>query len=144
MLKGVNPLLPPELLGLLRAMGHGDEIAIVDANYPAMSAGPQVVRCDGIGAPVMLDAVLSLMPLDDFPEHAAWRMQVVGAPQQEEPVFAEFREIIARNEARHFPLASLERSAFYERAAGCFALIVSGERRLYGNIILKKGVLRPE
>ena len=144
MLKGVNPLLPPDLLALLRAMGHGDEIAIVDANYPAMSAGPQVVRCDGLSAPVMLDAVLSLMPLDDYAEAAAWRMEVIGAPHQEEPVFAEFCDIIARNETKHFPIAPLERFAFYERTSACFAIIATGERRLYGNVILKKGILRPE
>src|SRR5271167_2303926 len=78
MLKNLDPLLTPDLLQVLRAMGHGDEIAIVDANYPAESAGPQVVRLDGIEATRALDAVLSVMPLDEFVPDASWRMEVVG------------------------------------------------------------------
>ncbi len=98
---------------------------------------------DGIDATRILDAVLSVMPLDDFVPEAAWRMQVVGAPQEEMPIFEDFRRVIATREGAQFKLGSLERFAFYERARGCYAVIVSGERRLYGNIILKKGVIRP-
>ncbi len=96
-------------------MGHGDEIAIVDANYPAHSAGPRVVRLDGVDATRALDAILSVMPLDDFVPEACWRMQVVGAPDEEQPIFAEFRDIIARREGAKFALASLERYAFYAK-----------------------------
>jgi len=144
MLKHLDPLLTPELLHVLRAMGHGDEIAIVDANYPAESAGPQVVRLDGVDATRALDAVLSVMPLDDFPPEACWRMEVVGAPKEEQPIFDEFRKVIAAREGAKFKLASLERFAFYERANASYAIIATGERRLYGNIILKKGVVRPD
>lgn len=142
MLKHLDPLLTPDLLHVLRAMGHGDEICIVDANYPAESAGPQVVRLDGVDATRALDAVLSVMPLDDFTEHACWRMEVVGAPKEEQPIFDEFRKVIAAREGAKFSLASLERFAFYERANACYAIVATGERRLYGNIILKKGVVR--
>ena len=144
MLKNLDPLLTPDLLQVLRAMGHGDEIVLVDANYPAESAGPQVVRLDGIETTRVLDAVLSVMPLDDFVPEACWRMEVVGAAEGEQPIFEEFRAIIAKREGSKFKLASLERFAFYERARECFAVVATGERRLYGNIILKKGIVRPD
>ena len=143
MLKGIDPLLTPDLLSALRAMGHGDEIAIVDGNYPAQSAGPEVIRLDAASATQVLDAVLSVMPLDTFVPEACWRMEVVGQPSAEQPIFAEFRNVIARREGPQFQLASLERFAFYDRASECFAIIATGERRFYGNIILKKGVVPP-
>lgn len=142
MLKGLDPLLTPELIYALRAMGHGDEIAIVDANFPAESAGPDVVRLDA-DAVRALDAVLSVMPLDTFVPEACWRMQVVGDPSSEQPIFAAFRDVIAKREGSQFKLADLERFAFYERASRCFAIVSTGERRLYGNIILKKGIIPP-
>jgi L-fucose mutarotase len=142
MLKDIDPLLTPDLLYALRAMGHGDEIAIVDANYPAHSAGPDVIRLDADAART-LDAVLSVMPLDTFVPEACWRMEVVGEPASEQPVFAAFREVIAKREGSQFKLASLERFAFYERASQCFAIVATGERRFYGNVILKKGVVPP-
>jgi L-fucose mutarotase len=144
MLKSIDPLLGPELLSTLRAMGHGDDLAIVDANYPATASGRPVIRLDDVPSPRILDAVLSVLPLDDFVPEAAWRMQVVGDPAAEVPIFDEFREIIARREGPQFRLASLERFAFYEKTRGAFAVVVSGERRLYGNVILKKGVVRPD
>ena len=143
MLKHIHPLLNADLLHVLRQMGHGDEIAIVDANFPAYSQGPRVVRLDGADATRTLDAILSVFPLDDFTPEACWRMQVVGAPDEEQPIFAEFREIVARREGARFALASLERYDFYAKAAKCFAVVSTSERRLYGNIILKKGVVRP-
>ncbi|MCZ8101811.1 MAG: ribose ABC transporter [Burkholderiales bacterium] len=144
MLKGLDPILGPELLSTLREMGHGDDIVIVDTNYPAAASGLPIIRLDGIPAPRVLDAVLSVMPLDDFVPEAAWRMQMVGDPAGEQPIFDEFRAVIAAREGSRFSLASLERFAFYEKARGAFAIIVSGERRLYGNLILKKGIVRPD
>ncbi len=142
MLKHFSPILSPDLLYALRQMGHGDEIAIVDANFPAYSQGPRVVRLDGVDATRTLDAVLSVMPLDDFTPEACWRMQVVGAPDEDMPIFSEFRSIIARREGPQFTLGSLERYAFYARTAKCFAVVATTERRLYGNIILKMGVVK--
>jgi L-fucose mutarotase len=144
MLKGIDPLLSPDLLQALQAMGHGDEIAIVDANYPAESAGPPVIRADGISATAILDAILSLLPLDDFVPEACWHMEVVGSAGPDQPIFGEFREVIARRESARFKLASLERFKFYERANSAFCMVATGERRLYGNIILKKGVIHPD
>ncbi len=143
MLKGLNPLLSPELLATLRAMGHGDDIAIVDANFPAAAMARRLIRLDGLSATAVLDAVLSVMPLDDFVPEAAWRMEVVGDPSAEQPIYGEFREIIARHESPAMRLAGLERFAFYERARAAYAIVATGEVRLYGNIILKKGVVRP-
>lgn len=142
MLKNIDPILGPELLGTLRAMGHGDEIAIVDANFPAESAGPELIRMHGHEATRILDAVLSVMPLDEFVPDPAIRMEVVGDPQKMEPVMLEFQKIITRHEPE-VKLASLERFKFYARVKNAFAVVSTGERRLYGNIILKKGIIRP-
>lgn len=142
MLKAIDPLLSPDLLRTLRAMGHGDDIAIVDANYPAEASGRPVLRLDGHSATAVLDAILSVLPLDTFVPDAAWRMEVVGDPAREEPIFDEFRAIMARREGPDFRLATLERFAFYAQARQAFALVATGERRLYGNVILRKGVIR--
>ena len=143
MLKNIPPILGPDLLGILRAMGHGDEIAIVDANYPADAAGPALVRMDGISATDVLDAVLTLMPLDDFVDEAAICMQVVGNAGKREPVMDAFDSIVQRHEPK-MSLGSMERFAFYDRVAKGYAIVQTGERRLYGNILLKKGVIRPD
>ena len=143
MLKGIPPILSPDLLYILRAMGHGDEIAIVDANYPGDSAGPELVRLDGVSATDVLDAVLSLMPLDTFVDDPAFGMQVVGKPDRREPAHLEFDRIIRQHEPQ-MKLAMLERFAFYERVSGAYAIVQTGERRLYGNVLLKKGVIPPQ
>lgn len=143
MLKGLDPILSPDLLYTLRAMGHGDEIVIADANYPAEAMGLPVIRLDGLSATAVLEAVLSVMPLDTFVPEAAWRMEVVGDPDAEQPIFADFRDALGKHEGSAFQLGSLERFEFYVRAKTCFAVVATGERRLYGNIILKKEVVRP-
>ncbi len=143
MLKGLDPILSPDLLQVLRSMGHGDEIVVVDANFPADTMAERLVRLDGLSVTAVADAILSVMPLDDFVPEAAWRMEVVGDPAAEQPIFAEFREILARREGARFTLASLERFAFYERTRAAYAVVATGEGRLYGNIILKKGVVLP-
>jgi L-fucose mutarotase len=144
MLKNIDPVLTPELLSTLRAMGHGDELAIVDANYPAVSSGRPVIRADGVAtATRALEAVLSLMPLDEFVPCAAFHMQVVNDPAAQLPIFAEFRAALQSYEPKIARLEGIERFAFYERVRGCFAVVVTGERRLYGNLILKKGIVRP-
>jgi L-fucose mutarotase len=143
MLKGLDPLLSPDLLHSLRAMGHGDEIVVADANFPSASIARRLVRLDGVSAVAAADAILSVMPLDDFAPDAAWRMEVVGDPDAEQPIFAEFRRAIAAREGERFRLTALERFAFYERARAAFAIVATGEGQLYGNLILKKGVVRP-
>ena len=142
MLKGIPALVGPDLLFALRSMGHGDELVIADANFPGTSLGPRLIRMDGHSATEVLDAVLTLMPLDGF-EHAAFRMEVVGAPDKIEPVMNAFAEIVTRHEPL-VALMALERNAFYARAREAFAIVQTGETQLYGNIILKKGVITPD
>ena len=142
MLKNIDPLLGPDLLAALRAMGHGDEIAIVDANYPASSSGRPLIRLDGISATRAAQAILSVLPLDDFTPDNAWHMQVVDDPQADLPIFAEFRQ--ALKDSNGGRLAGLDRFEFYDKAQSAFVLVVTGEDRLYGNLLLKKGVIRPQ
>ena len=144
MLKNIDPLLPPELLATLRAMGHGDEIAIVDANFPAESSGRLLIRVDGSDATTVAGAVLSVMPLDSFVPCAAFHMQVVDEPAANPPIFKEFRALLRKHEPKAAKLEGIERFAFYERVKQCFAVVATGERRLYGNLILKKGIIRPD
>jgi L-fucose mutarotase len=144
MLKGLDPLLSADLLHALRAMGHGDELAIVDANFPATSMGRRVVCMDGVSATRALESVLSVMPLDDFVDEPCARMQVVDDPDAVPEVCQQFQELIDRAEGRRFRLAKIERFAFYERARQAFALVQTGETRLYGNVLLKMGVIRPQ
>lgn len=142
MLKGIHPLLGPDLLHALRSMGHGDDIVIADANFPAGSMGPRVIRADGVDAVSMTEAVLAHMPLDTFVPEAAWRMQVVGDPSAVPPVCVEFQKVVNRL-AGDFAVHSVERFAFYEMARKAACIVATTEFRLYGNIILKKGVVHP-
>ena len=143
MLKGLDPILSPEVLAVLRGMGHGDELAIVDANYPAAASGRPVIRMDGVASTTrMAEAVLSLMPLDEFVPCAAFHMQVVDDPDAELPIFTEIRELLKRYEPKVSRLEGIERFAFYERVQRAFTVIITGERRLYGNLLLKKGIVR--
>jgi L-fucose mutarotase len=144
MLKGLDPLLNADLLHVLRSMGHGDELVIVDANFPAASMGRRVVRVDGADATRTLEAVLTVMPLDDFVEAPCARMAVVDDPAAEPEVCQAFQAIIDRAEGGRFKLAAIERFAFYERARAAFAVVQTSERRLYGNVLLKMGVVRPD
>ena len=142
MLKSIPPILSPDLLHALRAMGHGDEIVIVDANYPAESAGPPVIRLDGLTATEVLEAVLAVMPLDTFVDEQAIGMEVVGDPKKREQTHKDFDKLVKKHEPT-MKLSLIERFAFYERVKGAYAIVQTGERRLYGNILLKKGIIRP-
>ncbi|MDQ0455779.1 RbsD/FucU family protein [Rhizobium paknamense] len=141
MLKTINPLLTGELLAILADMGHGDEIVIADANFPAVTVAERLIQMPGIDASSVVEAVLSLMPLDDFVDFPA---AVMDAPGDRPTIYAEFETIIESAEKRRIPLEPIDRFAFYDRSKTAFAVVSTGERRLYGNIILKKGVVRPE
>ena len=141
MLRNLDPLLSPDLLHALASMGHGDEIVIADANFPGASTGPLCLRADGSSASDVLRAVLSVMPLDTFVPDPALTMQVVGDAAAVPEAVAEFQTIIDTIADAPAPIATLERFAFYDRASTAFAVVQTGERRLYGNIILKKGVI---
>lgn len=143
MLRGIDPLLSPDILHAMRSMGHGDEIVIADANFPALNLGPPVIRCDGSGGEALLRAILTHFPLDIFVDGAAFRMEVVGFPSEVPPICKSYAQIV-KQLAGAFELFPLERSAFYERTTKAAYIIATGERAFYGNIILKKGVLKPE
>ena len=141
MLLGLDPLLPPDLLHALAAMGHGDRIVLVDANYPA-TRGRRLITMPGIGVARALRAVLSLLPCDSFVADPAAIMQVVGDAAAIPQVVAEMNEVLA---AHGWPEASgIERHAFYDAAESAYAIVQTGERRFYGNILLTKGVIPPE
>ncbi len=141
MLRNIPNILSPELLYTLAAMGHGDELVIADANFPGESSGPECIRLDGISATDVLEAVLKLMPLDTFVEDPALVMQVVGDPNAVPEIVGKFQSIIDDTADHPAKISSLERFAFYERASSAFAVVQTGETRLYGNIIVKKGVI---
>ena len=142
MLKNLSPLLTPDLLFALASMGHGDELAVVDANFPAariaQQAGVALIRLPGQDSTRVLQAVLSVLPLDSFEAHCAWSMQVVGDAAALPPPVLEFRDLLA---AQGYGLASLERFAFYGQAARARAIVQSGDLRKYANVLLRKGVL---
>jgi L-fucose mutarotase len=139
MLKTINPLLTGTILGVLADMGHGDEIVLTDANFPASSVGQRVIELPGILATEVLSAILTLLPLDDFVDAPA---AVIDVPGERPAIYAEFEKLVVTAEGRAITIEAMDRFAFVERAEGAYAVIATGERRLYGNIILKKGVLR--
>jgi len=141
-LKGIDPLLGPELLATLRAMGHADEIAIVDANFPAAANARRLIRAEGVGAPRMAQAILSVLPLEQFEPVAAFRMAVDGAPDELPPVIGEFAALL-KAAGYDGPIGTLGRFAFYERTRAAYAIIATGERRYWANLILKKGAIPP-
>lgn len=145
MLKGIDPLLTPDLLQVLAAMGHGDEIAVVDANFTAASLGRgrPVLALPGAGLLRSCEAVLSLLPLDEAVERPVAYMQVSHWPDGRQSALQ--RELIARlagrGWARPAQCEAMERFAFYERVRAAFAIVQTGELQPYANVILKKGVI---
>lgn len=144
MLKGIPAIIPPELLKVLSQMGHGDEITIGDANFPGGSCCDTVIRMDGHGIPEILDAILQLMPLDQYTERPAMLMQVMSGDTAKTPIWDVYREVLARHEERGAAcIDEIERFAFYDRVRkNSVAVIMSGEKAIYANIILKKGVIK--
>lgn len=148
MLKGIDPLLNADVLRALRAMGHGDDLIIADTNFPSDSVARQttigkLLRIDAPAASVV-KAVLSVMPLDTFVDDSAARMEIVGSPAEIPPVQAEVQREIDAAEGKSWPMMSIERFAFYERAKQAYCVIQTGERRFYGCFAFRKGVIPPE
>jgi L-fucose mutarotase len=141
MLRNIPPILSPDVLWTLRAMGHGDELVIADANFPATALTQRCHRLDGLTATDVLLAVLTVLPLDQFVPTPALVMEVVDDPDEVPPIVSGFQDIITETADNPAILTKLERFAFYDRAKTSFAIIQTGETRLYGNIILKKGVI---
>jgi L-fucose mutarotase len=143
MLKGIDPVLAPDLLAMLREMGHGDEIVIADSNFPAATNARRLVRLDGVTGPRLVRAVLSVLPLDDFVPDAAFRMAVVDDPTSVPPICEEYAALLA-DVGYKKKIAPMERMAFYARAREAFGIVATGETRIYANLILTKGVIKPE
>ena len=149
MLKGIDPRLNAEVLGCLRAMGHGDVLILADTNFPSDSVARATVtgkllRMDNLTSAQAAQAILSVMPLDTFVADFAGRMEMVGAPAEIPPVQAEVQAEIDAAEGSPRPMISIERFAFYDMARQAYAVIQTGERRFYGCFMLRKGVIAPD
>ena len=142
MLIGIPALLGPNFLATLREMGHGDELAIVDGNYPAEEHGRRVLRVDGHGLIPVIDAVLTVLPVDDFVPEALFCASVKGDPSKLDPVHHEIIAVCGRH-APGQTVVPLPGDAFYERVKSAYAVVATSEPRLYGNFIVRKGVIRP-
>lgn len=146
MLKGVSPIISPELLKALCEMGHGDELVIADGNFPAESVGRDaiVIRADGHGTAEILDAVLKLIPLDRYTQKPVALMEIVKGDTCPSPtIWKTYDEILNKYEPDHHEIEMTERFAFYERAKNAYLIIATGETAIYANILLKKGVVTP-
>lgn len=149
MLRNFDNRLNADVIRCLRAMGHGDDLVLCDTNFPADSVARHTVtgsllRMDNLTAAEAAEAILSVFPLDAFVETPAERMEVVGRPDEIPPVQAEVQAVIDKAEGRPWPMGSIERFAFYERAKKAYAVIVTGETRFYGCFVFKKGVIPPK
>ena len=140
MLKGIPNILSPELLKILMEMGHGDELVIGDGNFPAANYGKRVVRLDGHSVPEILDAILSLYPLDTF-QTPVYLMEKVPGDNTPTPIWDEYAKIIEKHN-ENGKTEFIERFAFYERTQKAYAVVATSESALYANIILKKGVIK--
>ena len=144
MLKGIPEILSPELLKVLCEMGHGDRIVLADGNFPAESMGKdaKVIRCDGHGVPELLDAILRVFPLDTYVEKPVTLMQVVPGDPAETPIWDTYKQIIGKYDSRgDKTVGEIERFAFYEEARKAYAIVATGERAIYANVLLQKGVV---
>ena len=144
MLKGIPKILSPELLKVLCEMGHSDRIVIADGNFPAESMGKDaiVIRCDGHGVPELLDAILQLFPLDTYVEKPVNLMEVMPGDTVETPIWDTYKEIVAKHDDRGAKaIGNIERFEFYEQAKTAYCIISTGEKALYANVMLQKGVV---
>ena len=144
MLKNIPKILSPELLKVLCEMGHSDRIVIADGNFPSESMGKNaiVIRADGHGAAELLDAILTVFPLDGYVDAPVSLMQVMPGDTVETPIWDEYKKIVAKYDERgEKAFGEIERFAFYEEAKKCYAIIATGESALYANLILQKGVI---
>jgi L-fucose mutarotase len=145
MLKGIPRIISPALLKVLAEMGHGDKIVIADGNFPSESVGKDaiVIRCDGHGVPELLDAILTLFPLDTYVDKPVTLMEVVPGDKVETPIWDIYKEIIAKHDERGGDVVgNVERFAFYGEAKSAYAIIATSEEAIYANIMLQKGVVK--
>ena len=144
MLKGISPVLPPELLSILCEMGHGDTLVIADGNFPAASIAKdcKLVRCDGHGVPEILKAILKLVPLDQYVEKPVTLMDVVPGDDCETPIWDTYKELVSEVDDRGADvIGTIDRFPFYDEAKKAYVVIATSERAKYANVILQKGVV---
>lgn len=142
MLKSVPQNLSPELLKLLMEMGHGDEIVIADGNFPSASHARNLVRCDGLNVPEILNSILTLLPLDHFVDAAVGLMSVAEGDNYQPTIWETYKSILKEKKVENEKIEYLERFEFYERSKTAYAIVATSESALYANIILKKGVVQ--
>lgn len=140
MLKGISPLISPELLSIMDRMGHGDELVLADAHFPGETMCKRVLRADGVRIPSLLNAILPLFVLDHYVDDPVIMMEPVKGDALDAHIVAAYRTAISSHEPDIPEIRFIERFAFYERSKTAFAAVVTGETARYGNIILKKGV----
>jgi L-fucose mutarotase len=138
MLKNIPKILSPELLKVLSEMGHGDEIVLGDGNFPAASMANRLVRADGIAMPQLLDAVLTVFPLDQYDSNHFVLMELVPGDTVNPVIWKDYEKILHKHEPKS-KMEHIERFAYYERAKKAYAVVATGEEAQYANIILKKG-----
>ncbi|MCD7832568.1 MAG: L-fucose mutarotase [Lachnospiraceae bacterium] len=143
MLKNIPNILSPELLKALMEMGHGDEIVLGDGNFPAQSVGKEaiVIRQDGHRVEKLLDAILTLMPLDQYSQKPVGLMEVVPGDSVNPVIWEVYRRILNQHGENPEQIEYIERFAFYERAKKAYCIVATGETEIYANILLKKGVV---
>lgn len=142
MLIGIPPLLGPDFLSTLRAMGHGDELAIVDGNYPALDHARRLVRADGHGVLAVVQAVLTVMPLDLAVPAALFRASLMNDPLQAAEIHRQIDALCARM-APGMTVVPLSGEALYPRIRAAHAVVATSETALFANVILRKGVIGP-
>ncbi len=143
MLIGIDPLPSPECLATLRAMGHGDEVVLADADFTAEANARPLVRLDGVPLVPVLRAVLSMLPVDDFEPDPLVSMAQVDDPAAVPEAVAHMQAVVREILGTERTITPLERFAFYDRARRAHTVIATGERRFYGNLIIRKGVVPP-
>ena len=142
MLKNIPAMMPPELMKILMEMGHGDELLLCDGNYPKLGCPQRCVRMDGHGIGAILDMILQFMPLDTYVEHPVTLMAVQPGDPYKPEIWEEYRETGKRHEDDGLREKAIDKFVFYERGKTCYACVATGEKALYANMILKKGVVK--
>lgn len=142
MLKNIPKIISPNLLKILDEMGHGDELVIADGNFPGNSISQNVVRADGHGVSEVLDAILKLLPLDTYADYNVGLMEVCKGDDVVPVIWDTYKQILKENVSEKVIIKNFERFEFYEQAKKSYCVISTSEGALYGNVILKKGVIK--
>ena len=144
MLINIDPILSPELLSLLRSMGHGDKLVLCDANFPAHSNNSNVIRLDGVNIPRAAKAILSIFPLDSFIPTAVHRMEIDNKPNEINEVHQDLIDTVKEVSGENWKIGSIKRQKFYEETRRAYAVITTNETRPFGCFIFTKGVVKSD